>query len=193
MTLFDPTALYEVAEEDVPYGGSADARLLARVYRPAGVAGPWPALVDVHGGAWAYFDRTADAHFDRALAACGMVVVALDFRQAPIRYPAAVADIVAGIRFVKTNAARLGATPEPVGIVGGSSGGHLLLLAAIRPDAPEYATTPYIGQTEHPVDARVAYALPLWPIADRSPATAISSSASRTRRRRAIPSSCPSG
>ena len=88
MTRFDPTAPYEVAEEDVPYGGPADARLLARVYRPAGVAGPWPALVDVHGGAWAYFDRTADAHFDRALAACGMVVVALDFRQAPIRYPA---------------------------------------------------------------------------------------------------------
>lgn len=87
MTRFDPTAPYEVAEEDVPYGGPADARLLARIYRPAGVPGPWPALVDVHGGAWAYFDRTADMYFDRALAACGMVVVALDFRQAPIRYP----------------------------------------------------------------------------------------------------------
>jgi acetyl esterase/lipase len=34
-------------------------------------------LVDVHGGAWAYLDRNFDAYFDRALAACGVVVVAL--------------------------------------------------------------------------------------------------------------------
>lgn len=166
MTPFDPTGPFDVTHEDVEYGGPAEQRLLARVYRPAGVAGPFPALVDVHGGAWTYFDRTGDAHFDQALAACGAVVVALDFRQAPVRYPAAVADVVAGIRFVKANAGRLAVVPEPLGLVGGSSGGHLLLLAALRPDAPEYGTTPYVGQTGARVDARVAYALPLWPIAD---------------------------
>lgn len=159
--------MYDVDVEDVVYGGGADAPLLARVYRPLGAAGPRPALVDVHGGAWTYFDRTADGYFDHALAASGMVVVALDFRQAPAhRFPAPVADVVAGIRFVKANAARLGVDAARVGLIGGSSGGHLLLLAATRPNAPEYATTPFVGGEAGTVDARVTFALPLWPIAD---------------------------
>lgn len=166
MPSIDPSGPYQVRFTDLPYGGPQDAPLLARVYRPEGVREPLPALIDVHGGAWTFFDRTVDAYFDRALAACGMVVVALDFRQAPTAtYPTAVADIVAGIRFVKANAERLGARADGVGLIGGSSGGHLALLAAIRPGAAEYATTPVEGMTDA-VDARVAYALALWPIAD---------------------------
>jgi acetyl esterase/lipase len=119
------------------------------VYRPRGAEGPLPALVDVHGGAWTFFDRTADAYFDRALAASGLVVVALDFRQGPAhRHPAAVDDVVTGVRFVRAHAPRFGVDPARIGLVGGSSGGHLLLLAALR------------------ADAGVAFALPLWPIAD---------------------------
>lgn len=164
---FDPSGPYAVAFEDVEYGGPADARLLARVYAPVDAPGPFAALVDVHGGAWAAFDRTVDAYFDQALAACGMVVVALDFRQAPDhRYPTAVADVIAGIRFVRANAARLRALPEPIGLVGGSSGGHLALLAATRPYAPELGTTPVVGAEAPRVDPATSYVCALWPIAD---------------------------
>jgi acetyl esterase/lipase len=158
---------YDVDVEDVQYGGPADAPLLARIYRPRGARRTRTALVDVHGGAWSHFDRTADVYFDRALAASGHVVVALDFRQAPVqRYPTAVADIVAGIRFVKANSHGLDVDPAHVGLIGGSSGGHLLLLAAIRPNAPEYGTTPVVGADAASIDPRTAFALPLWPIAD---------------------------
>lgn len=146
---FDPAAGFPVDEEDVEYARASGDPLLARVYRPRGAEGPLATLVDVHGGAWTFFDRTADAYFDRALAACGLVVVALDFRQAPAhRHPAAVDDVVTGIRFFRTNAARFGVDPARIGLVGGSSGGHLLLLVALR------------------ADADVSFALPLWPIAD---------------------------
>jgi acetyl esterase/lipase len=158
-------AASEVTHEDVVYAEPDGAPLLARVYRPVGIATPLPALVDVHGGAWTHFDRTIDAYFDEALAASGMVVVALDFRQAPShRYPTAVADVVAGIRWTRANAARLGVRPDDIGIIGGSSGGHLALLAALRPDAPEFATTPVTGTDG--VDARTSFVLALWPIAD---------------------------
>ncbi len=146
------TATSDVVQEDVPYAERAEGPLLARVYRPVGATSPLPALVDVHGGAWRYFDRTADAVFDRALAAGGMVVVALDFRMAPAhRWPASLEDVRAGVRFVRANAKRLGVLPDPLGLIGGSSGGQLALVAALAPGSPE---------------ARVAYALPLWPIAD---------------------------
>jgi len=144
--------LTDVVHEDVEYARPDGVPLLARVYRPRDAGAACPALVDVHGGAWTYFDRTADAYFDRALAATGMVVVALDFRQgASHPWPTPVVDVIAGIRWTRTNAAALGARPDGLGLIGGSSGGHLVMMAALRPGAP---------------DVRVAYALPLWPILD---------------------------
>ena len=165
MSGFDPSAPFEVVEEDLEYARPEGTPLLARVYRPVGHHPPLPALVDVHGGAWTYFDRLGDFYIDRALAACGMVVVALDFRQGPThRYPSAIADVVAGIRWTKAHAATLGARSDGVGLIGGSSGGHILMVAALRPGAPEFTTTPVAGADG--IDARVDYALPLWPILD---------------------------
>jgi len=118
-------------------------------------------------GAWSYFDRLVDFYIDHGLAACGMLVAAVDFRQGPAhRYPTAVADVVAGVRFVKTNARMLDVRTHDVGLIGGSSGGPLVLLAALRPHAPEYGATPVRGGDADPMDAAVAYALALWPIAD---------------------------
>jgi acetyl esterase/lipase len=151
----DPAAPWDVSEDDVEYARPDGTPLLARVYRPVGAPGRRPALVDVHGGAWSSYDRTVDAYYDRALAASGLVVVALDFRQGPAhRHPAAVRDVVAGVRWVQTRAETLGVTADDVGLVGGSSGGHLAMLAAVCPGRFGCA------------DARVAYALPLWAIVD---------------------------
>jgi len=167
MSRFDPTGPYAVEHEDVVYAEPDGEPLRARVYRPQGARRDLPALVDVHGGAWNFFDCTADEYFDGALAACGMVVVALDFRQGPAhRYPTAVADVIAGVRYAKAHAAALGARPDDVGLIGGSSGGHLILVAAVRPHAAEFGVTPVRGADAAAVDASVAYALPLWPIAD---------------------------
>jgi len=155
---------YEVTFQDLAYARVGDVSLLARIYRPAR-AEPSFALVDVHGGAWSYFDRTVDAYLDHALAASGLVVVALDFRMGPAHpFPAAVADVVAGIRWTKAHAAELGARPDRVGVIGGSSGGHLAMLAALRPRAADFGATPVDAPAG--VDAHVAYALPLWPILD---------------------------
>jgi len=163
---FDLSAPYTVSPEDVEYARPNGEPLLARLYRPAG-RGPFAALVDLHGGAWSYFDRTVDGNFAVALAACGIVVVALDFRQGPAhRYPTPVADALAGVRWVKRHADTLSVRADAVGLIGGSSGGHLALVAAIRPNAPALATTPYLGQTDERIDARTAFALALWPIAD---------------------------
>jgi acetyl esterase/lipase len=125
----------------------------------------------VHGGAWARQDRTADAILCRALAASGLVVVALDFRQAPDhRYPAAVADVAAGVRYVRAHAGRLGADPARIGLLGSSSGGQLALLHAVRPAAPEHAGTPIVrpdGSLGPPAgEASVAFVVALYPVAD---------------------------
>jgi len=130
---------YEITVEDVEYQRAAGAPLLARLYRPRG-PGPFPALVEVHGGAWVNGDRLNNAALDDYLARAGIVVAALDFRMPPAqRYPAAVADVHLGLRWLKANAAQFGSAPERVGALGTSSGAQILFCAALKPDDPRYA------------------------------------------------------
>ena len=169
---FDVSAPYEVEETDAPFARPQGQDLLARIYRPKGEpAVPLPALVDVHGGAWSRGDQTTDALPCRALAACGMVVASLGFRQGPDhKHPAASADVAAGVRYVRAHARRLGVDPARIGLMGSSSGGHLALLLAVRPGAPEHVGTPIVlpdgalGATAG--DDGVAWVLALYPVAD---------------------------
>ena len=169
---FDPSAPYEVDETDVTFARPGGVELLARVYRPRGEpAAPLAAAVDVHGGAWSRNDRTTGAVHGRALAASGLVVVSLDFRQGPDhKHPAASADVAAGVRYVRAHAGRLQIDPRRVGIVGSSSGGQLALLHAVKPSAPEHTGIPIVlpdgALGAGPADDSVAWAVALYPVAD---------------------------
>jgi acetyl esterase len=162
------TALMDVAIEDVEYQRIGGEPLLARLYRPkdrVGGAGPFPAVVGVHGGAWTSGDRNNNQAIDQALAAVGVVVLALDFRLAPqAPYPASVADVNFGVRWLKAHAAEFASRPDWVGAVAGSSGAHQMLLSALRPRDPRYAaaTAPAVAG----IDADISYMVACWPIAD---------------------------
>jgi acetyl esterase len=150
--------------EDVEYQRQGGRALLARLYRPAG-AGPYPAAVQVHGGAWVHKDRTDNDFIARALAESGILVAAIDFRMPPeAGYPASLADINLAIRWLKARARTYGGRPDWVGLFGTSSGGHQALLAAMRPDDPRYAA---LRLAEAPdSDARVAFVISGWGVLD---------------------------
>jgi len=154
---------FEVEVKDVEYQQQAGKSWLARVYRPVG-AGPFPTLVDVHGGAWNNGDRTNDTQMNQALAASGVLTVAIDFRQPPeAGYPASVCDLNLAIHWLKVHAGEFGGTPR-VGALGVSSGGHLVLLAGLRPRDARYSALPLAGHPE--VDASLAYVVACWPVSD---------------------------
>jgi acetyl esterase/lipase len=161
---YDPSQSYQVETADLEYRRTSTDTWLARVYRP-NAPGPFPALIDVHGGAWSAGDRTNNALMDRGLAASGLVVVAIDFRLAPAHpYPASMQDLNYATRWLKANATTLGADPTNLGALGSSSGGHMAMLSAMRPGDARY--TALSLDTEARVDASVAYILALWPILD---------------------------
>jgi len=155
---------YEISVEDVEYLRHGDRPLLARIYKPRGT-GPFPLIVDLHGGAWCNKDRTSDAGTDEPLAKSGVVVVSLDFRMPPeAGYPASLADINYAIRWCKSRARTLYTRPDLVGVLGVSSGGHQAMLTAMRPNDPRYAALPVSGGA--PVDATVRAAILCWPVID---------------------------
>jgi acetyl esterase/lipase len=163
-TKIDPVQKHEVIAEDLEYGRVGDTPLLARLYRPRGITG-FPAIVDVHGGAWVTNDRLQNAAMDQVIAAAGTAVLALDFRMAPASpYPASIADINLGIRWLKANVARLGGDPRRVGGLGTSSGGHQLWLNVLRPRDPRYTAPKLAGADD--VDASLGFVVVCWPISD---------------------------
>ena len=145
---------YVVDIEDVEYLRHGNTPLLARLYKPRG-QGPFPALVELHGGAWCLGDRLQDTSINEQFARSGILVAALDFRVPPVAsYPGSLEDINYGIRWLKAQAAGLGTRPDMVCTFGISSGGHQAMLLGMRPGDSRYSSIP-LSSDSAPVDASV--------------------------------------
>ena len=162
---YDPTAKFEIAVSEVEFRRNKAGRMLmARIYRPNG-AGPFPTVLDLHGGAWNAKDRKAEEPMDRALASSGALVVAIDLTLAPeAPYPACVQDANYGVRWLKWKAASWSGDPSRIGVYGSSSGGHVAELLAMRPHDPRYNAIPLPEAPK--LDATVAYVAMRSPISD---------------------------
>jgi acetyl esterase/lipase len=109
---------------------------------PAG-PGPFPVIVFLHGGSWIVGDRARYRDEIEVAADRGFVGVTVNYRLCKTGedtpsvdgFPAALHDVKAAIRFLRTNASRYRIDPDRIGIGGQSAGGHLALLAGLtRPE-----------------------------------------------------------
>jgi acetyl esterase/lipase len=162
---YDPAAKFELKVSDVEFLRTPKGRqLMARVYQPQG-AGPFPTVLDLHGGAWRRKDRLAEEPMDRAIAGSGVLVVAIDLRlsdEAP--YPASVQDANYGVRWLKSRAAGWNGDVTRLGVYGSSSGGHVAQLLALRPRDPRFSAIALPAAPQ--LDAAVAYVATRSPISD---------------------------
>jgi len=164
-TAYDPAAMFELKVSDVEFRRTpAGRQLMARIYQPQG-PGPLPTVLDLHGGAWRRKDRLAEEPMDRAIAASGVLVVAIDLRlseEAP--YPASVQDANYGVRWLKSRAAEWNGDPAQIGVYGSSSGGHVAQLLAMRARDARYNAIALPAAPR--LDATVAYVATRSPISD---------------------------
>lgn len=163
-SVYDPEAAYAVESFDRTYRSGPDGDWPVRIYQPQG-DGPFPVLLDIHGGAWTRGNYLNNENIDHALAASGMLVMALEFRQSPDHiYPAQVQDVNYGTRWAKTYAADFNGDADNVGGLGTSSGGHSIMLSALRFDDPRYAADAVPGGEDK--DASFRYVMTGWPVLD---------------------------
>ena len=106
----------------------------ARVYTPSGKVGPHPILVFFHGGGWVF--GTLETHGDICRTLChrsGSLVVSVDYRRAPEhRFPTALEDCCAAVRWCAGHAAEIGGDPTRLAVAGDSAGGNLAAAVALR-------------------------------------------------------------
>jgi acetyl esterase/lipase len=141
---------------DVEYANIVGYRpLLLDLYLPPKTpkAPARPLVIWIHGGGWNRGDsRTSGAFADwpevlASLAARGYVVASVNYRlSGEARFPAAIQDVKASIRFLRAHAGEYGIDPRRVIVWGGSAGGQLAALVATACDTPAFAPRPSLGR-----------------------------------------------
>lgn len=101
--------------------------------------GLYPAILCIHGGGWSQRQIESDRPMMERLAERGFVTALVSYRiSSEAKYPAALHDCKAAIRFLRANAASLSINPEKIGLMGGSAGGHLCGLTAFTAGKKEF-------------------------------------------------------
>jgi acetyl esterase len=161
---YNPAADYDIKVWDVEFRKTPTRQLMARVYQPQG-PGPFPTMLDLHGGAWNEKNRLAEERMDDNIARSGVLVVAVDLTLAPeAPYPASVQDANYAVRWLKAKAKEWNGDASSVGVIGSSTGGHMAELLALKPRDPLWSALPL---PEAPnVDATIDYVIARSPISD---------------------------
>ena len=99
------------------------------LWKPKTASQPLPAILCIHGGGWYKGERSNMANLAQALAANGFVAVTISYRlSGEAKFPAAMQDCKAAVRFLRANAAKFGINAKAIGVTGLSAGGHLAAL-----------------------------------------------------------------
>jgi acetyl esterase/lipase len=146
---------------DVPYctlpGVPADQQDLD-LYK-SDKAGPSPAILFVHGGAWLAGDKSTErvdpatgtqlvADWITALNKAGFTVAAANYPLAPrFKFPLPIEALKCAVRFLRANASKYDLDPSQVGAIGGSAGGHLVALMGVTDQSQGWDVGPYLDQS----------------------------------------------
>ncbi len=126
-----PRGSYQL-DDDIAYGTGPRQRL--DVYRPTQAAPPGghPLVVFFYGGSWNEGSRGDYRFVGEALASRGIIAVVPDYRLYPdVRYPEFLVDSAGALAYAMQHAARLGADPKRVFVMGHSAGGYNAAMLAL--------------------------------------------------------------
>lgn len=122
----------------IVYARYQSRELRLDLFQPSG-KGPFPAVILVHGGAWITGRHAMENPFAMELAKRGFVAATIEYRLSnEAKYPAAIHDLKASIRWLRANARRLAIDPKRIGAVGASAGGHLVALLGATNGMPGF-------------------------------------------------------
>lgn len=129
-------------ETGLEYSNPAGESLPLNLARPKTGAGPFPAILCIHGGGFRAGKRDSYDALCLKLADHGYVAATMTYRLAPKhQFPAAVHDTKAAVRWLRANAGKYQINPDKIGVTGGSAGGHLAQFLAVTANVPQFEGT----------------------------------------------------
>lgn len=132
---------------DVTYCNMDGQDLLLDMYFP-NEGGPWPVVVQIHGGAWMRGDKSEAIGLGAALNAEGYVVAAVNYRLYPFaRFPAYIEDVKCAIRFLRAHDTEYNLDADHIAAMGASAGGHLAALLGTSGGASNFDVGEHLDQS----------------------------------------------
>jgi acetyl esterase/lipase len=116
----------------VEFSNPDGQHLKLNIARPKQASGALPAILCIHGGGFRAGTREGYDGLCVKLAQQGYVAATVTYRLSPAyRFPAAVQDCKAAVRWLRANAASQHVDPARIGVMGASAGGHLALFLGV--------------------------------------------------------------
>ena len=129
-------------EEAIEYSNPEETHLQLNLARPKTGDGPFPTVLCIHGGGFRAGKRESYDTLCVKLAERGYVAATMTYRLAPKhKFPAAVHDTKAAVRWLRANAAKYKINPDKLGVTGGSAGGHLAQFLGVTANVPQFEGT----------------------------------------------------
>lgn len=117
------------AHPGLVYASYGQREMQLDLWKPKNAEQPLPAIICIHGGGWFKGERSSMANLAQALATKGFVTATISYRlSGEAKFPAAIHDCKAAVRFLRANAAKFGIDTNVIGVTGLSAGGHLAAL-----------------------------------------------------------------
>ena len=149
---------------NVTYATVGERQLQLDLYLPDSYSAPLPIVIWIHGGGWVGGDRSPCPI--ARLATRGYAVASISYRlsqgASEDKFPTALHDCKAAVRWLRVNAWRFGCDEQRIGVWGASAGGHLAALLGTVQNNPELEGS--IGITEG--SSRVQAVCALFPATD---------------------------
>lgn len=129
-------------ETGIEYANPDNTHLQLNLARPKQGDGPFPTVLCIHGGGFRAGKRESYDALCVKLAERGYVAATITYRLAPAhKFPAAVHDTKAAVRWLRANAKTYKINPDKIGVTGGSAGGHLAQFLAVTANVPQFEGT----------------------------------------------------
>jgi pimeloyl-ACP methyl ester carboxylesterase len=126
--------------ENLTYNILGERALLLDLYTPKAQGNtPLPVVFFVHGGGWLDGSHRTNRPVAMSLAKKGFACIAVEYRLGrEARFPAAVWDVKAAVRWVRKNAATYNLDPDLIIVAGGSAGGNIAGLVGVTNGDPRF-------------------------------------------------------
>ena len=143
--------------KNIEYKNVNGKSLQIDLYKPKNLTEPAPLLVFVHGGGWKGGKRSDYLVYLVDFAEKGYVTATVSYRlKNDSIYPACVQDVSDAMHFLFSNAAKYGYDPDRVAMIGGSAGGHLVLMTTYDFKEPTIPLdSVYLANRPHKIKAVV--------------------------------------
>jgi len=118
---------------DIPYTDSGHRGHLLDVYYPSNIEGPFPVIINIHGGGFIYENKENNKLYCYNIAKDGFIVFNINYRLVTEgnKFPGQIPDVITALDWIGNNMNQYPANAEKVYVIGHSAGGYLAVITSL--------------------------------------------------------------